>query len=152
MVSTAESKVTINLPLHDLALGRVSFDFWLFLRSAWPNTLRAFFGKITPSRPWVDISHLHCPSDKYQKLGPKRDLRAEISGTFSGTFVLRILRSISLFYGNSVFRLYCLRNLKCPKIDGPIRLVLKIPECRLAISINFSDDEYSNALRLTSNN
>ena len=149
MVFTAESEVTINLTLHDLALGRVSFDFWLFLLSAWPNTLRAFFGKITLSRPWVDISLLHCLSDK------KRP-RAEISGTFvrHGALAprLRILRSISLFYGNSVFRLYCLRNLKCSIIDGPTRLVLKIPECRLAISINFSDDEYSNALRLTLSN
>ena len=71
MVSTSESDVTINLPLHDLALGRVSFDFWLFLRSAWPNTLRAFLGKITPSRPGVDISLLHCLATSTRNMAPK---------------------------------------------------------------------------------
>lgn len=92
MVSTAESEVTINLPLHDLALGRVSFDFWLFLRSAWPNTLRAFFGKITLSRPWVDISLLHCPSDKKRppgwNLGDLRSLRR--AGTTSYNIALNL--------------------------------------------------------------
>ena len=69
MVSTSESDVTINLPLHDLALGRVSFDSWLFLRSAWPKPARG--RHFSPS----------LPGDKYLKLGPKSDLRTEISET-----------------------------------------------------------------------
>ena len=31
MVSNGESEVTINLRLHDLALGRIPFDLWLYV-------------------------------------------------------------------------------------------------------------------------
>ena len=149
MVSTSESEVTINLPLHDLALGRVSFDFWLFLRSAWPNTLRAFLGKITPSRPGVDISLLHCLATGTRNMAPKATSGSKYRGPSFATplwdhIYKYCAQPLFFFHGNSMFRLYSLRSLKCTKIDGPSKLVLKIPQCRLAISINFSDDEYSN--------
>ena len=46
MVSTGESEVTINLRLQDLALGRIPFALWLFLRK-WPHTTHVFFLEIS---------------------------------------------------------------------------------------------------------